>query len=72
MQGTALELDRSPGAARLSVRGQVEPSLELSGFFAGLLRAAIRNTGVRQSEVMLTSCQALGDAVDIYGVSFES
>lgn len=71
MQGQPSQIERGPRSARLAVRGQVEPSLELSGFVAGLLRAAIRNTGVRRSEVMLTSCQALGDAVDIYGVSWE-
>jgi hypothetical protein len=68
MQGSALVLERRPGSARLAVRAQVEPSLELSGFVAGLVRAAIRNTGVPSSEVMLTSCQALGDALDVYGV----
>ena len=72
MQGTALTIERHDGSARLAVRGQIEPSLELSGFVAGLLRAAIRNTGVRHSEVMLTACQALGDAVDIYGVSWSA
>ncbi|MDQ3035882.1 MAG: hypothetical protein M3Y87_25995 [Myxococcota bacterium] len=70
MQGTPLHLERGPSSARLAVRAQQEPSLELSGFVAGLLRAAIRSTGVRHSEVMLTACQALGDAVDIYGVSW--
>lgn len=70
MQGTALILERHATSARLGVKEQIEPSLELSGFVAGLLRAAIRNTGVRHSEVMLVSCQALGDALDIYGVSW--
>lgn len=70
MQGAPLQIERGATSARLAVRGQAEPSLELSGFVAGLLRAAIRSTGVRQSEVMLTACQALGDAVDIYGVSW--
>jgi serine/threonine-protein kinase len=70
MQGTPVPLERNAASARLAVRGQVEPSLELSGFVAGLLRAAIRNTGVRHSEVFLTASQALGDAVDIYGVSW--
>jgi hypothetical protein len=70
MQGSTQELERHATSARLAIREQLEPSLELSGFFAGLMRAAIRSTGVRRSEVFLTSCQALGDAIDVYGVSW--
>lgn len=71
MQGRATVLERGATSARLAVREQTEPSLELSGFVAGLLRAAIRTTGVRQSEVMLTACQALGDAADVFRVTWQ-
>lgn len=67
-QGTPSIVERGPQTARLAVRDQAHPSLELSGFVAGLLRAAIRQTGVRECEVALISCEALGDAQDSYRV----
>lgn len=69
MQGRASIVERSLHAAKLVVSEQVEPSLELSGFMAALLRAAIRSTG-HAGEVSLTTCQALGDPVDTYQVSW--
>jgi hypothetical protein len=71
MQGRGHILERSPTAARLAVHGQIDPTLELSGFFAGFLRAAVRQTGAREVAVFLTSCQAVGDAADVYRVTWE-
>ena len=70
-QGTATVLERDLRSARLAVRDQAQPSLELSGFVAGLLRAAIRQSGVRECDVTLTSCEALGDAHDVYRVEWK-
>lgn len=59
-----------PGEARLSVRAQLTPSLELAGFTAGLIREALRRTGAREAKVTLISSEALGDAQDLYGVTW--
>ena len=68
-QGIPLVIEHDDHSARLTVREQIEPTLELSGFFAGLLRAAIRAAGAPHADVYLTACQALGDAADVYGVA---
>jgi hypothetical protein len=67
MQGIPMLVERGEHTAKLVVSGQVEPSLELSGFVAALLRAAIRSTG-HGAEVNLTTSQALGDSVDTYHI----
>ncbi len=66
-QGVPMLVEREEHIAKLVVGEQFEPSLELSGFMAALLRAAIRSTGC-DAEVNLTTCQALGDAVDTYHI----
>ncbi|UJR80826.1 protein kinase domain-containing protein [Sandaracinus amylolyticus] len=71
-QGTAMVLERDMRSARLAVRDQAQPSLELSGFVAGVLRAAIRQSGVRECDVTLTSCEALGDAHDVFRVEWKA
>ncbi len=55
-------------SARLSVERQVTPSLELAGLIGGLLRQGVREAGASESEVVLISSEALGDARDLYGV----
>ena len=71
-QGSPSIAERGMRGARLTVRDQAQPSLELSGFVAGLLRAAIRQSGVRECEVALISCEALGDALDSYQVRWST
>jgi len=70
-QGEVVLLDRNSGTARLAIRGQVEPSLELCAVMAGLVREGLRVAGATRAEVYTTACQALGDAACIYGVSWE-
>ncbi len=71
-QGSASTLERRDGFARLAVRGQAEPTLELTGFVAGLLRAAMRTAGAGDPEVLVSACQARGDVADIYQVSYRA
>jgi len=65
-QGTASVVDREGCSARLVVRYQTEPQLEVSGFIAALLRAALRSVGAREAEVAITAVEALGDGADVY------
>ena len=67
--GEVVVLERKAQGARLGVRAQVEPSLELCAVMAGLLRAQIRATG-SEGEVNTVACQALGDAADIFVLSW--
>jgi hypothetical protein len=70
-QGEVVLLDRNRGTARVAVRGQVEPSLELCAVMAGLVREGLRGAGASRAEVYTTACQALGDVACVYGVSWE-
>jgi hypothetical protein len=65
-QGTPSVADREDRSARLIVRYQTEPQLEVSGFVAALLRAALRSVGARDAEVSITAAEALGDQADVY------
>lgn len=67
--GEVVVLERKPQGARLAVRAQVEPSLELCAVMAGLLRAQVRASDA-QGEVSTVACQALGDAADIFVLSW--
>ena len=67
--GEVVVLERKPRGARLAVRAQVEPSLELCAVMAGLLRAQIRAVS-REGEVNTVASQALGDAADIFVLSW--
>ncbi len=69
-QGDVVMLERGPGTARIAVRGQVEPSLELCALVAGLLRGTLREGG-DGTEVYTTACQALGDVACVVGVSWK-
>lgn len=71
-QGRAQVTEPTRGSARLVIREQTEPSLELTGFVAGLLRGALRTTGATQHEVLVTACEALGDAADVLSVSWST
>jgi hypothetical protein len=67
--GQVVVLQRNPKNVRLAVRAQVEPSLELCAVIAGMLRAQLRAIGV-EAEVNTVACQALGDAADIFVLSW--
>lgn len=69
-QGSVVVLERGRNAARIAVRGQVEPSLELCAVVAGMVRGCLRMGGQEQAEVYSTACQALGDAACVYGLSW--
>jgi serine/threonine-protein kinase len=67
--GEVVVLERHPQGARIGIRAQVEPSLEVCAVMAGLLRAQLRALSP-QAEVSTVACQALGDAADIFVLSW--
>lgn len=67
--GEVVVLDRTVHGARIAIRDQLEPSLELCAVMAGLLRAQLRSLS-RAAEVSTLACQALGDAADIFVLSW--
>ncbi|HEX5656096.1 MAG TPA: hypothetical protein VFX59_02830, partial [Polyangiales bacterium] len=62
-------LTEDSGSARISVRGQLGASVEISALFASLLRGQLRLLSER-GEVNLIACQALGDSADVYLLSW--
>ncbi|MCS6799922.1 MAG: protein kinase [Myxococcota bacterium] len=71
-QGQVVLLDRAVGSARYAVQDLSEPSLELAGLVAGVMRGALRVVGATEAEVYVTASQALGDVADVYGMSWKS
>lgn len=67
-QGTPSVAERGEREARLVVRGQSEPSLELTSLVASIVRAGLRSIPGTHAEVSLTACAALGDACDVLRV----
>jgi hypothetical protein len=67
--GEVVVLERLSNSARIAIRAQVEPSLELCAVVAGLLRAELRSL-CSQGDVSTVACQALGDAADIFVMSW--
>jgi hypothetical protein len=60
-------------SARVSITGQSTPTLEISAVFAATLHEALRARAGKRAElasVNLTACEALGDAADIYRLSW--
>lgn len=68
-QGEVVVMERLDESARVAIRAQVEPCLEVSAVMAGLLRALLRGTASK-AEVNTVASQALGDPADIYVLSF--
>lgn len=66
--GEVRVLDRKARSARLEVRGQVEPTLELLALLLGLMRAEIR-AFEDEGEVHLSACHAVGDTADVFVLS---
>jgi len=60
-------------SARVAITAQRAPTLEVSAVFAAILHEALRSSagsGADRASVNLTACQALGDAADIYHLSW--
>jgi serine/threonine-protein kinase len=64
-QGEVVIVERLDDSARVAVRNQVEPSLEVTAVMAGLLRAMMRHLS-REGEVSVVASQAVGDPADIF------
>ena len=64
-----LLLERSKGSARVAIRAQTAPSLEVCAVVAGLLRAQLRALDER-CDVSTIASQALGDAADLFVLSW--
>ena len=69
--GTVTIADRSPTAARIAIRGQLEASIELCALVAGLTRGSLRLTGAREIDVHSTGCEALGDPACVLALSWK-
>ena len=61
--------EHKDGSARVTVRAQALPSLELSALFAGLLRGQLRLLH-GDSELNWCASEALGDGADVYVLSW--
>ncbi|MCA9601695.1 MAG: hypothetical protein KC417_06715, partial [Myxococcales bacterium] len=70
--GEASILSRSKSEARVAVAEQPRPSLEMSAWVSGLLRGVLRKAGATDVEVAVPASQALGDAADVYGLSWKA
>ncbi len=67
--GDVVISEDASGSARVAVRNQLGASLEISAFFASLLRGQLRMLS-QHGEVNLISSQALGDNADVYQLSW--
>lgn len=67
--GEVVIAEQRCGTARLSLRGQPAPELELSALFAGLLRGQLRALSAT-AEVNMVAAEALGDGADLYVLSW--
>jgi predicted hydrocarbon binding protein len=64
-------VDRGPRRARILIQDQVQPSLELCALVAGLLRGTLRESGAEHIAVNTSACQALGDPVCSFALTWE-
>jgi len=67
----SVNFGQTTGNARIAIRAQTAPSLELCALVAGLLRAQLRALAP-DAEVSTVASQALGDAADIYVLSWST
>lgn len=70
--GTVTIVERAPTSARIAIRGQLEPSVELCALVAGLTRGSLKLTGVREITVHSTGCQALGDPACVLSLAWKT
>jgi hypothetical protein len=64
-EGEVTVSEENNGSARLVVRGQGRPSLELSALFAGILRGQLQLLGPH-GDINLLASEALADGSDVY------
>lgn len=67
-QGTPSVAEREERSARLVVRGQSEPSLEITSLVAAIVRAGLGSIPGTRAAVSITASAALGDACDVLRV----
>lgn len=67
--GEVVVIERTLTSARVAIRAQTAPSLEVCAVMAGLMRAQLR-TMAEDGEVSTIASQALGDAADIFVLSW--
>jgi uncharacterized protein (TIGR02265 family) len=70
-QGRVASIERGPRRARILVQDQAHPSLELCALVAGVLRGALRVSGAERVAVHTSACQALGDPVCSFALTWE-
>jgi len=70
-QGKGEVLDAAPGEARLAVRGQVLPILELTALAAGILRGILEQVEAPTPRVRVPTCEALGDEATIFRLRWD-
>jgi uncharacterized protein (TIGR02265 family) len=71
-QGEVEVEDVAPGTATLSIRRQVEPSLELTALTAGILRGVLGELGAVCPRVQTPTCEALGDEATVFRVRWDA
>jgi hypothetical protein len=69
--GEASVIEQTRSGARVAVSDQPRPSLELSAWMSGVIRGMLRRLGGVDVEVAVPASQSLGDAADIYGISWK-
>jgi serine/threonine protein kinase len=67
--GEVATLEHLGNSARIAIRGQVQPSLEVCAVVAGMVRAQLRAL-VPRAELNTIASQALGDAADVFVLSW--
>lgn len=70
-QGHVDVMRRGTRRARVTVRDQSEPSLELCALMAGVVRGTMREVVGPRVEVYTTACQALGDPQCVLGIGWD-
>jgi serine/threonine protein kinase len=63
--GEVVIMEHLATSARIGIRAQVEPCLEVCAVVAGMVRGQLRALA-RSAEVHVTASQALGDAADVF------
>jgi len=69
--GEVVVIERTLTSARVAIRAQTAPSLEVCAVVAGLLRAQLRTLS-EECAVSTVASQALGDAADIFVLSWSA
>lgn len=70
-QGEGEVLDVAPGHARLAVRGQVLPTIELTALAAGVLGGILEQVEAPHPRIRVPTCEALGDEATIFRLRWD-